>query len=181
VLTFRDYAKPMFTLENGQLTLTNTPVPDVDGVIGGIASRRDQFYSYSNVQTVNFVNRLVTGLVPVQMDVCPEACRDLNRALLDRMRRVAEQRGAEFLLIYLPWGAEIRSRTVQTTGEAFFTDYVRRTAVPSLNPRPGLLDATFKKAGQHYGSAENGLISSAVFEWVSTSASRKAKRQRGAR
>lgn len=181
VLEFRDYAKPMFTLQDGRLALTHTPVPDVDGVIDEIASRRDEFYSYSSIQTVNFVNRLTSDLVPLQTDVCPAACLDLNRALLDRMRGVAEKHGAEFLLIYLPWGPEIQSQTVQTGGETFFTNYVRQTAVPSLNPRTELLAATFPKARQHYGSAENGLVSSEVMKRISMFESWKAKQRRGER
>ena len=44
ILTFRDFAKPMFVLTDGGLKLTNTPIGDVDSVVDTIASHRDRFY-----------------------------------------------------------------------------------------------------------------------------------------
>jgi hypothetical protein len=167
-MTFRDYKKPMFMLRNRELVLTNTPIGDVDSVVDEIASRRSRFYSYSPLQIVNLVNGLLSDIPPIALDECSTACRDLNAALLDRMSAVATTHGADFLLVYIPWGEQIKNRDAHSYGEDFFQYYVGGRRVQSLDPRPELLKATFEKAAGHYMRNEAALLSETVMQKIET-------------
>jgi hypothetical protein len=167
-LAFRDYKKPRFILGNAGLTLTNIPIGGIDTVVDEIAARRQRFYSYSPLQTVNLVSGLLSDLVPTATSRCGRECLDLNRALLDRMSGIATSHGADFLLLYLPWGDEIRDPHVHAYGETFFADYVGRRRVRGLDPRPELLHASFAKAEGHYRRDENLLLSARIRQKIET-------------
>lgn len=167
-LAFRDYKKPRFVLGKAGLTLTNTPIGNMETVVDEIAGYQQRFYSYSPFQTVNLVNGLRSDLVPTATASCGGNCRDLNAALLDRMNAVATSHGADFLLLYLPWGDEIRDPQARTYGEAFFAGYVARRRLHALDPRPELLDARFAKARGHYQRDENVLLSARILQEMET-------------
>lgn len=97
MLSFRDYAKPWFDLEGGELRLHGVPVP-----------RPDEIMARSEIRPRWFLPDLVFGFVDHVLDrtlLRPLEERDswkITRALFAEARRSAEASGAEFLLVFIP-------------------------------------------------------------------------------
>ena len=82
------------------------------------------------------------------------------------MHELARNAGAEFLLVYLPCGAEFDRDAPQTLGEQFFERYVQDRGVQGLNLKPDLLAAPFEKTRKHYGPNENAVVSATVMRRI---------------
>ncbi len=99
VLTFRDYAKPRFVLEDGALTLTHTPVPDPETLRG-----REQALPTSMLAA--WIASALGDFVERTVFRTPLAEREelvLTLALLDRAKRESEAIGARFVVLFIPW------------------------------------------------------------------------------
>lgn len=165
LLPFRDYKKPLFSLSDGKLSLTNVPIGTPAEVMTEIASRR--YFSISKIQLINLLNYFVSELHPLGGSTeCAGQCYRLNEAIFDRMRDVASSHGAEFMLIYLPHGKEIKSMDEPSYGQAFFETYRSNRPGYYFNPRPQLVAADFPKAQEHYRRNENNLLAQLVFDEI---------------
>lgn len=165
LLPFRDYKKPLFSLSDGKLSLTNVPIGTPAEVMTEIAGRR--YFSISKIQLINLLNYFFSELHPLGGSTeCAGQCYRLNEAIFDRMRDVASSHGAEFMLIYLPHGKEIKSMNEPSYGQAFFETYRSNHPGYYFNPRPQLVAADFPKAQEHYRRNENNLLAQLVFDEI---------------
>lgn len=163
-LSFRDYKKPRFELRDNRLVLGNTPIGSIDDVL---REAQQQVMPPSPVQLVNLWRRFTTEAEPMETDHCDAACWQLNRVLFEQMQALATQRGAEFLMVYLPYAGEIRSDNFIWYGEQFFKEYQQQHSDAAfLDPRPQFLAAPFRKARIHYREPETRLVSELVGEKI---------------
>jgi hypothetical protein len=94
---FTNFAKPAFELDDGQLRLTNTPVPTPEAVMAAEPYRS---------KLVDLL-RIVGHTMLVRSGVTERRSRELESAIIGEMGRVARQNGAEPVVVYLPVLAEL--------------------------------------------------------------------------
>ena len=175
LLSFRDYAKPRYRLDQGQLKLTNTPIPSVPETLKTLEKRRD--LKPSRLQTANVIrflqrkSRPVAGVSDVDRtdirNACPSEGLALNEAIIDRMRVLADQHESTFLLVYLPNQEEIYDPAFKSFGEVFFNQIAQKGNHPSLNLRKPLLDADIPFTPHtHYGRPENTVVAENIRKWI---------------
>ena len=98
-LAFRDFAKPMYILEDAKLVLTNSPVPRPQQILAQSEGARPLSYM------VHFVSHRLAGRYPPSNlnDVLEK--RDLflvTRAILKRMHEVTTDAQAKLLVVIIP-------------------------------------------------------------------------------
>jgi hypothetical protein len=91
-LEFRDYAKPRFVLDNGELRLTNVPVPDPD------------HYARRTLRVANYLRMLWDVF---RKDELAAEDRELTLALTRAIAEESAAAGARFALVYLPVKDEV--------------------------------------------------------------------------
>jgi hypothetical protein len=173
MLPFRDYKKPRFLLEQGQLQLTNTPVGDPGQTLQEIS--RAGYYSHGRIQSLNLFHYLTTNVTLMETEPDPDKTAQLNTAIFDRMQALAHEHHADFLLVYLPNDDELASSEFTSTGETFFEHYIAAHPGANLDPRNDLLKLPFAKSHGHYGANENMLVSEQVLAKIATLDSWKRK------
>lgn len=131
VLSFRDYAKPYFTLERGRLTLRNVPVPAPDEILAR-PPRLPRSYLLSFARTL-------FGDFRLSVSVGELSATDVGRvtlAILDAMRDAVQDRRAAFVLMTIP--RPILPRGSDT--ELMLAKWAQRTATPFLDLRTAYLE-----------------------------------------
>ncbi len=169
LLSFRDFKKPRVRIEGDRLEVTNVPIGDPEEVYEEARSRVDAIRSPSKL--VNVARGLWRRRSMPRVDdrierACVGECASLNTRLFEAMSDLAESHGAEFLMVYLPWGPRIESAAAPARGEEFFETYQQAHDVAGLDPRAALLHATFPKAPEHYRGPENRVISHLVADEI---------------
>jgi hypothetical protein len=172
LLKFRDYKKPRFLLQDGQLKLTNTPIGSIDQVVA--EARRSERYSHSRILSLNvlypfFGNPNIIRQGPEADQL--EECFALNDALVEAMAELAESQDAAFQLVYLPFGSELVNANARSYGEDYFAQYQKRHPGSGYNARPALLAATFEKSPGHYKLPENRLLGELLYQEIQKSES----------
>ena len=127
VLSFRDYAKPRFALRDGALVLTGSPVPRPARILA-----REAVRSHLLELLTMAWRRLRPPPRPSPDDV------RLTAALLDEMRRAAQEHAARFLIVDLPPVDEISLPGELGPAEAPIVDYARGRGVPLCRTRAEL-------------------------------------------
>lgn len=157
VLSFRDYAKPRFVLEDGRLSLRNSPVPPPEETLA--AERwRSKFGDLLQMLWLRY--RWKSGAIS-------EETRRITLALLDEMQAVIEAAGARPAFAYLPAHGEVTRTDPGMTGpERFFFSHCRRRGVQSMYLRPFFLKAmregTDLRAHGHWGPAEHQVAAEGI-------------------
>jgi hypothetical protein len=130
VMSFRDYAKPYFTLVDGRLALRNVPVPSPPEVL---ARKPDlpRFRLASLVGTLAEEFRLSTSIG----DLAHTQPGAVTLAILDAMREAVIARGARLVLMSIP--RPITRRGSDT--ERMLAAWGARTGTPFLNLRAAYL------------------------------------------
>lgn len=176
-LSFRDYQKPRFTLDqNDELQLENIPVPDPDTV----ASRLEKA-GVTDVSPSRLMNLLHNIFVnqkhdfnPMWLSDCDQACIALNTRIIERMNILSEKYGAEFMLVYLPCCAEMVSPDFKYDGHAFFHQFMKQHNHAFLDLYPVLTSAELEKHNGHYQLPEARIVSEAVYQKITSLDSWKA-------
>lgn len=165
LLSFRDYKKPLFILENDELILTNIP----------IGTREE---TYRSLQDKTYPPRLMlwvlarkayNRLFKSDADILfpsPQAeilCEELNTRLLLEMIEVAREHKAEILFVHLAWGKAIRDKSYECYGEEFLNRFVEVHNVPHATTRESFLKGSGWTKG-HYQEKEAGLVAECVYE-----------------
>lgn len=123
VADFHGYMKPRFYLENGELVLANTPVPDGEALLE-TPFELPSFYLGALVAKGldNILDR--TKLRPIE----GREAWQVTRAIFEAAKRESESAGAEFLLVDIPFGVRRQAtsieRTVAAWAKATQTHYV---------------------------------------------------------
>ena len=157
VVAFRDYAKPRFVLEGGQLSLRGVPVPSPDEVLGR-EPRRPKFLDLLSMLRGHYRRR--SGQEQEDM-------REVTFALIDALNAAVTGAGARIAFAYLPVYGEIDKPGPGMTGrERSFFSYWRERGIQSMYLRPHFLDqlhrgVEFKTYG-HWGPLEHQTVAEAV-------------------
>ncbi|MBN1344126.1 MAG: tetratricopeptide repeat protein [Phycisphaerae bacterium] len=97
VLSFRDYAKPKFILDHGQLVLTNVPVPTPREVLAeGLRRRPTSYALHWILGRLRRVEDASKGFTVTQTML------DTTRALLAEMHATCRKSGARMLVVIIP-------------------------------------------------------------------------------
>ena len=131
-LTFRDYAKPMFVLRDGELVLTNIPVPTPEDVLAQDGGRRPASYL---LQLLRARWRSPAESVNLPRDEYKVYLSRLTNAILARMMRVTTAAGAKLMVVIIP-----SPRSVGDT-EAMLVRWAPEIGYAVVNARPALLAA----------------------------------------
>jgi len=157
VLSFRDYAKPRFVLEDGKLVLRNSPVPPPLEM----AAREKWRSKFADLLSmIGLRYRWKSGAIS-------EETRQLTLAILDEMKATIEALGARPAYAYLPAYGEIDRTDPGMTGqERFFFSYCRRRGIQSMYLRPYFLEAmkggTTLKTQGHWGPVEHRIAAEGI-------------------
>lgn len=109
LLTFRDFAKPRFVIERGELKLIGTPVPTPEEILQWDWMRPRMLDLFS---TLYHRVRKSVGLQKKEME-------QITTAILTEMIRLVESIPATPILAYLPRGREIAKETAVTENETY--------------------------------------------------------------
>ena len=157
VVAFRDYAKPRFVLEGGQLALKNVPVPSPDDVLAR-EPYRPKFLDLLS---------MLRGDLRHRSGRDQEAMREITFPLLDEMNATITAAGARAAFAYLPVYGEIDKADRGMTGrERLFFSHWRQHGIQSMYLRPYFLEkmrqgAEFKTYG-HWGPLEHQTVAEGV-------------------
>lgn len=164
LLSFKDYAKPRFTLEDGRLVLGNTPVPAPAAVLAA-ERRRSRFLDLLTILRAKI--EFAFGIQFSRME-------RITTALLDEIAAVSRGSGATPVFVYLPGGDEIVGGGEETAWrEAYFLDYCRRRDLRHLSLLPVFRECrekgvAFKTKG-HLDAAGNLIAARAIRDYLVSS------------
>lgn len=134
VLSFRDYAKPMFVVQDGKLVLTNSPVPRPEDVLKWDWAR-PRIYDFLSILGYHFSFR--AGLYEKEIN-------EVTAKILDEMVRTIDEIGATPVFVYLPYDDEIRHED-NRVGEEYFQSYCKSNGnVDCFSVRPCFSPARLK-------------------------------------
>lgn len=159
--TFRDFAKPRFRLDNGELVLEGVPVPTPAALI---ASQR--FHS----RLFDLLTMAATRLAFRWGDRAAEVDR-LTDALLSEIARETRGAGARPVFALLPAFSELSAPdAAPLPAEAMVMDIAERENIPCLRLRPlflqrARLGAELNKVG-HWGPREHQLAAAGLVDFL---------------
>jgi hypothetical protein len=127
-LAFRDYAKPMFVLRDGELELTNSPVPPPGEILA--ESQGAHPWSY----LLHFIRKRLRGtdILELGKDEYRRYLSELTKAILARMADVTKSNYANLLVVIIP-----SVRPVGTV-EADLERWAAEIGYAVVNARPAL-------------------------------------------
>jgi len=127
LLNFRDFAKPKFVLNDGELKLTGIPVPRPENVLKGDWARSRAFELGSIIR-----HRLLRSSAEAKRK--REA---VTAAILTEFARTAKEIGTIPIMAYLPCGNEISDSVSMTQNERFLFEWCKSNGkVRYLSARP---------------------------------------------
>lgn len=152
LLEFRDYSKPRFELDAGELILRNSPVPPPDEMLA-----RERYRSRF-IDLVDMVHQAVLWKAGVNQ----RRMEAVTAALLDEIAAESAAAGAATVFVYLPHSEELAFPDLTLDAERFFTGYCGTTDAPCLNLRPTFLermrDGYAVKVPGHWHSSGHELV-----------------------
>jgi hypothetical protein len=161
VIDFRDYAKPRFDIEGGELRLSGVPVPTPEETLRW-APWRSSFLDLVSLLWTSY--RWRSGWTP-------RYTRDLTVAILDEIAATARAAGATPAFAYLPVYGEIDKREMSMTRrEQFFFSYCRERGIQSMYLRHAFLPKVkagveFKTTG-HWGPLEHRTAAEGIKSYL---------------
>jgi hypothetical protein len=123
LFAFRDYAKPWFELQNGQLALRGVPVPAPEVTEKDLNPQPPRLYLLALLknQTEQWREKSAP-LGKIEVD-------QINEAIFDAMHDEVRQKGARLLVVAIPYD---RFGEEWDRSEKFLDDWGRRKGVPVL-------------------------------------------------
>jgi hypothetical protein len=161
LLNFRDYAKPKYVLDDGELKLTGVPVPRPEEVVKGDWSRFRAFELCSIIR-----HRLLRSSAATQKK--KEA---ITAAILTEFARTANRIGAIPVLAYLPFGDEISDSISLTQNERFLFSWcqsngkVRYLSTRSLFAKESSQKESFQRR-VHWGPEGHLVVATAIEQYL---------------
>jgi hypothetical protein len=161
-LAFRDYAKPRFVSENGQLTLTNSPVPPPDVVLR---------WDWIRPRLLSDVWSLTAQRAKTRGGRDKAERQEVTLLILDRLAAAIRAAGAVGVFCYLPSEKELVSAEPTVEGEAFLFDYCRSNGqVRCFSARPHFArraqeGVSFKTTG-HYDASGHLIAAEAIRDYL---------------
>jgi hypothetical protein len=133
VLSFRDYAKPYFELENAKLVIRNSPVPSPEELLS-----REVKWPSCTLRILCVLEHAFTELILQTPHLPPlELTRaaQVTLALLDTMRTASINRGMLFIVMNIPR----RLYSEPTKVETLIRRWAERSGTPFINLREKFL------------------------------------------
>ena len=157
----RSASKPKFVIENGELVLTNVPVPapgtateestaemerwkeieERQGVVSfpfkSFLREHSALYKFAHDNFAGLLHRAVEG----EVDAYPEYVDgrsewEVTKALIRTFRDEAEENGSEFLLVIVPDGRSMEPGTISDTPYQKLEQLCRAESIPLFDPLP---------------------------------------------
>jgi hypothetical protein len=154
VVEFRDFAKPLFVLDDGTLRLTGTPIRPPEEWL-----EREPWRPKS-LDLLIFLGSYVEGLTSARQ----HRVERITWELWDEIDRVTRQAGARTLFVFAPFGGEIEN-DVPGSGEKLIARFATEEGVDLLN-----LGSEFRRRRQegnkfrrgHWGPYGHSVIARAL-------------------
>jgi hypothetical protein len=167
LLSFRDYAKPRFRVDDGILRQVGEPIPPPGDLARGLEGR-----GFVTDRPVFQLKTVFTGWVLARLARDAAEREPLASAILDRTLVLTRERGAGFLPAYLGANEELeRPATTTAWGERLFERWRQANGGNGVNARQAfltLMDSTLTGAG-HYDAAQNAAVARMVRDAVAGS------------
>jgi len=97
----------------------------------------------------------------------PADAMELDTRLLDQMRDVSRQNGADFLPVYLSYGEGLFDAKLAEEGEEYLRTYGEHARVATLDTRPAFLrQHRLDWVKGHYQGRENQVVSGAIYKQI---------------
>lgn len=164
VVSFRDFAKPLFEVQNGELVLTNSPVPSPETVLQD---------DWKRTRVIDALS-LISVSIRTQRGERKQEMELVTRLILDQLAEAAAFSGARTVLAYLPFGNEITSDEPLLDGEAWLFEYCDgNPLLACFSARP-----TFQvhlRAGEtfdapfHWSPAGHRVVAQAIYDYLAGS------------
>jgi hypothetical protein len=177
---FLGYPKPMLDLENGALAVKNAPAPKREWV-RWIEQRIVFLKRLQIARLLDQIYRKMRPSAPASARLSQRAknekTREVLREIFADLKRIAEQRSTQLVLVYLPTPGELKSGAPKDWRE-FLEDATKTLGIPLINlfddfrSGPyGDIDNLFTKKGQgpyphsgvHYSVAGNERVASRIY------------------
>lgn len=165
-LSFRDFAKPKFELEDGRLTLTNTPVPSPEEVL------RDEWW---HPKIVDLLRMMAYRIRYLRDPSLPDRFDELSTAILDELVRSVRESGARPLFLYIPTpcfllGPEADPKLLERAEKAFFA-YCSRAGIACHSAQDELRRETTSwteplRTGGHWDARGNAALARALASYL---------------
>ena len=161
VLGFRDFAKPRFVLERGELKLTGVPVPRPEDILR---------WDWIRPRIVD-VFSLLHHKVKASLGLRNKEIEVITTAILTEMIKVIESVPAIPVLAYLPRAREIAIDTAMTRGEAYmFSICQRNEKARCFSTRPHFVEKRLKgeafKSSGHWEPAGHLAVAEAIKNYL---------------
>jgi hypothetical protein len=161
LLEFRDFAKPRFVLESGQLRLIGTPVPRPEDIL-----RRD----WTRPRMIDLFS-LIRHRIEKSLGLQKRQMEEITTALLMELIRSVESIHAIPILAYLPRGREIAKEIAVTQDETYmFSICQLNKKAKCFSTRPYFAakiakGETFKSSG-HWEPAAHLTVAEAIKHYL---------------
>ncbi len=161
LLGFRDFAKPRFVLEKGELKLTGTPVPHAEDILQ---------WDWAIPRTFDIFS-LIHHRVTKEFGLQQKEMERITTAILTDMIRLIDSIHAVPLLAYLPRGREISKNIAPTEGEAYmFSVCQLNEKAKCFSSRPYFTEKIAKgetfKSGGHWEPAGHLTAAQAIKHYL---------------
>ena len=170
-LHFRDYWKPYYLIENDELTLRGTPVPDLPQGLSRVRSELKKYRLLNISRIIGMTATVYSGFTalgsPPRSDTQQHDWQlRLNELIFEKMVRTAQRRRADMLLLPLPRGKELTSDKYQSSALSFAERFASSRDVLILNPHGRFLKRKRRYSMGHYKMAGATVVAEAVHEFV---------------
>jgi hypothetical protein len=161
LLGFRDFAKPRYELESGELRVINVPVVTPQDTL------RTEIYRSKFLDLLSiFRDRLWSASGKKQA-----AVERMTEAILDRMIEVSRSAGATPVFVHLPVNKEIEEYDPEPNpGEAYLRGYCTSRQIDCVYLRPLFMEElrqgeTFKTLG-HWAEKGHQVVADGIAEYL---------------
>ena len=138
---FKDFAKPLFVLKNGRLSLTHTPVASPEEYL-----KREKF----RLKILDMIHIFRQNIL-WKNGSNEKYKNELSRALLEKIVSAVKNSGAVPVFVYLPTPYDVFSPLPMINGETFFEDICSDNNILSLSLRK-----YFIRMSRRYGFPTHG-------------------------
>jgi hypothetical protein len=134
LLAFRDFAKPRFVLDDGQLSLRDSPVPTPEAVLGG---------EFCRLKVIDLLE-IVRQSIRWRSGANQHEQRSVTEAILARLAMRVKSTGGVPVFVYLPMPEDMAPGSGLNVREQALFDLCQRLDIRFLSLRPTFVDTPAK-------------------------------------
>lgn len=161
VLDFRDFAKPVFVEENGQIKLQNNPVPTPEEVLRTDWIRPRLMDGYA----------IIKESIAIRSGARQQREETVTTLILKRLASSIRTSGAVPVFVYLPFAPEVLEPDPLTSGEAYFFSLCREIPdISCFSSRPAFLEylrsGSELKIDFHWDDQGHKIIADSLYDFL---------------